>query len=121
MLRRPQREARPIYAGAFSRLLALAIDGGVVYGSLLLISAAIAFLISIFQSGDQEAGTVVIVLGFTAWSLIAITYLVVFWSGAQRTPGMSFVAIRLLSEDSGDVTVGRRFGESSGCRSRLCR
>ncbi len=107
VLRRPQREARPIYAGAVSRLLALAIDGGVVYGSLLLISAAIAFLISIFQSGDQEAGTAVIVLGFTAWSLIAITYLVVFWSGAQRTPGMSFVAIRLLSEDSGDVTVGQ--------------
>src|SRR4051812_48607443 len=43
ILRRPQRERRPIYAGAFSRLLALAIDAGVVYGSLLLVTAAIAF------------------------------------------------------------------------------
>src|SRR5918995_565897 len=40
LLRRPQRDGRPIYAGAFSRMLALAIDAGVVYGSLLLITAA---------------------------------------------------------------------------------
>ena len=107
MLRRPVRERRPIYAGAFSRLLALGIDAGVVYGSLLLITAAIAFLISIFQSGDQHAGTAVIALGFTAWSLIAIAYLVIFWSGAGRTPGMSFVAIRMLSEDGQPVRPGQ--------------
>jgi uncharacterized RDD family membrane protein YckC len=109
ILRRPQRDRRPIYAGAFSRLLALAIDAGVVYGSLLLITAAIAFLISIFQSGDQHAGTVVIALGFFAWSLIAIAYLVIFWSGAGRTPGMSFVAIRMLSEDGKPVRPGQAF------------
>jgi uncharacterized RDD family membrane protein YckC len=103
LLRRPQRDGRPIYAGAFSRLLALVIDAGVVYGSLLLITAAIAFLVSIFQSGDQEAGAVVLTLGFLAWSLIAITYLVVFWSGAGRTPGMSFVALRVLSEEGEGV------------------
>jgi uncharacterized RDD family membrane protein YckC len=107
LLRRPQRDGRPIYAGAFSRLLALAIDGGVVYGSLLLISVAIAFLISVFQSGDQEAGAVVLTLGFLAWSLIAVAYLVVFWSGAGRTPGMSFVALRVLSED-GEVVRPRQ-------------
>jgi uncharacterized RDD family membrane protein YckC len=107
VLRRPVRERRPIYAGSFSRLLALGIDAGVVYGSLLLISAAIAFLISILESGDQHAGTVVIALGFFAWSLVAFIYLVVFWSGAGRTPGMSFVAIRMLSEDSEPVSAGQ--------------
>jgi uncharacterized RDD family membrane protein YckC len=107
ILRRPVREGRPIYAGAFTRLLALAIDAGVVYGSLLLITAAIAFLISIFQSGDQHAGTVVLALGFVAWSLIAFTYLAIFWSGAGRTPGMSFVAIRMLSEDGQPVRPGQ--------------
>ena len=106
VLRRPLRDGRPIYAGAFSRMLALAIDAGVVYGSLLPITAAIAFSSRIFQSGDQEAGAVVLTL-FLAWSLIMSAYLVVFWSGAQRTPGMSFVAIRLLSEDAADVTVGQ--------------
>jgi uncharacterized RDD family membrane protein YckC len=109
VLRRPQRERRPIYAGSFSRLLALAIDAGVVYGSLLLVTAAIAALINVFSSGDQQAGTAVIALGFTAWSLIAIAYLVIFWSGAGRTPGMSFVAIRMLSEDGRPVRPGQAF------------
>ena len=80
-----------------------AIDAGVVYGSLLLITAAIAFLVSIFQSGDQAGGG-------DPWVPRLVdrrAYLVVFWSGAQRTPGMSFVAIRLLSEDAADVTVGQ--------------
>jgi uncharacterized RDD family membrane protein YckC len=70
-----------------------------------VLSAAIAFLVSIFQPGDQEAGTVVLTLGFFAWSLIAIAYLVVFWSGAGRTPGMSFMALRIVSEEVDDVTV----------------
>jgi uncharacterized RDD family membrane protein YckC len=105
--RRPRRERRPIFAGAVSRLLALAIDAGIVYGSLLLISAAIAALISTLAAGDQEGGTAVLALGFVAWSLIAITYLAVFWSGAGRTPGMSFVAIRMLSEDGERVRPGQ--------------
>jgi uncharacterized RDD family membrane protein YckC len=103
LLRRPVRERRPIFAGAAIRTLALAIDAGIVYGSLILLSAAIAALVSAFASGDQEAGTVVFAFGFLAWSLIAIAYLAVFWSGAGRTPGMSFVAIRLLSEDGESV------------------
>jgi uncharacterized RDD family membrane protein YckC len=109
VLRKPRRERRPLFAGAFSRALALAIDAGVVYGSLLLISAAIAALINAFAAGDQHAGTVVLALGFSAWSLIAITYLVVFWSGAGRTLGMAFVAIRMLSEDGQPVRPGQAF------------
>lgn len=107
VLRRRQREGRPIYAGAVSRLLALAIDGALVYGALLLISAAIALLVSIFESGDTQVGAVAVALGFTAWSLIAVTYMVVFWSGAGRTPGMSFLALRMLSEDGAAVGVGQ--------------
>ena len=109
ILRRPQRERRPIYAGAFSRLLALALDAGIVYGSLLLVTAAIAALINAFSTGDQHANAVVLAFGFSAWSLIALTYLVVFWSGAGRTPGMSFVAIRMLSDDIQPVRPGQAF------------
>jgi len=107
VLRRERRGRRPIFAGSVSRLAALAIDAGIVYGSLILISAAIAALVSAFASGDQEAGTVVFAFGFFAWSLIAIGYLVVFWSGAGRTPGMSFIAIRMLSEDGSPVRPGQ--------------
>jgi uncharacterized RDD family membrane protein YckC len=109
IMRRPRRERRPIYAGAFSRLLALAIDAGVVYGSLLLITAAIAALIAAFSKGDEHAGTVVLAIGAFTWIVIALIYLVVFWSGAGRTPGMSFVAIRMLSEDGRPVRPGQAF------------
>jgi uncharacterized RDD family membrane protein YckC len=109
ILRRPQRERRPIFAGAFSRLLALALDAGIVYGSLLLVSAAIAALVNAFSEGDQQVGTIVLAIGATTWILIAVVYLMVFWSGAGRTPGMSFVAIRMLSEDGQPVRPGQAF------------
>jgi uncharacterized RDD family membrane protein YckC len=107
VLRRPVRERRPIFAGSFSRAMALGIDGGIVYGSLLLISAAIAALISVFAKGAQHGGTVVLAIGAVAWIVIASIYLVVFWSGAGRTLGMSFVAIRMLSEDGEPVRPGQ--------------
>lgn len=107
IMRRPQRERRPIFAGAFSRLLALAIDAGVVYGSLLLISAALAALVNAFSKGNDHAGTLVIAIGATIWFLVAAIYLLVLWSGAGRTIGMSFVAIRMLAEDGSEVRPGQ--------------
>jgi uncharacterized RDD family membrane protein YckC len=107
ILRRTRRERRPIFAGAFSRLLALAIDVGVVYGSLLLVSAAIAALVNAFARGDQHAGTAVVAVGAVIWAMVAAAYLLVLWSGAGRTVGMSFVAIRMLSEDGEPVRPGQ--------------
>ena len=105
--RRPVRERRPIFAGAFSRVLALAIDAGVVYGSLLVVSAAIAALVNAFATGDQHASTIVVAIGASIWALVAGAYLLILWSGAGRTVGMSFVAIRMLSEDGGPVRPGQ--------------
>jgi uncharacterized RDD family membrane protein YckC len=107
LLRRPRRERRPIFAGAVSRLAAITLDAGIVYGSLILLSAAIAALVSAISSGDQHGGTVVIAIGFLAWSVIAIAYLTIFWAGAGRTPGMAFIAIRMLQEDGEPVRPGQ--------------
>ena len=107
VLRKPRRERRPIFAGAFSRVLSLAIDAGVVYGSLLVISAAIAALVNAFAKGDQHAGTAVVAIGASIWALVAASYLLILWSGAGRTVGMSFVAIRMLSEDGQPVRPGQ--------------
>ena len=107
ILRRRVREERPIYAGAFSRLAALAIDGGVVYGSLLLITAAIAAVVAAVTKGDQHGGTVVIAIGASLWFLIAAIYLLVLWSGAGRTIGMSFLALRMISTDGTEVRPGQ--------------
>jgi uncharacterized RDD family membrane protein YckC len=104
ILRRPVRSQRPIYAGAVSRVVALAIDGGVVYGGLLLVSAAIALLVSTLSPGDEKAGGVVIAVGASVWALIAAAYLILFWSGAGRTPGMAFLGLRMLSPDGEGVS-----------------
>jgi uncharacterized RDD family membrane protein YckC len=109
VLRRRVREQRPIYAGAVSRLVALAIDAGVVYGGLLLVSAAIALLVSAISPGDEKAGSVVIALGAATWSLIAGAYLVLFWSGAGRTPGMAFLGLRMLSPSGEGVSPRQAF------------
>jgi uncharacterized RDD family membrane protein YckC len=109
ILRRQPRTQRPIYTGAVSRLVALAIDAGVVYGSLLLISAALALLVSTLSSGDEQAGTVVIALGAVVWVLIAGAYLILFWSGAGRTPGMAFLGLRMLSPDGREVSPRQAF------------
>ncbi len=109
ILRRPVREQRPIYAGAITRLVALAIDAGVVYGSLLLVSAAIALLVSAFATGDQSAGAVVIAVGAFVWWMIAAAYLVLFWSGAGRTPGMAFLGLRMLSPTGEEVSPRQAF------------
>jgi uncharacterized RDD family membrane protein YckC len=104
ILRRQVRDQRPIYAGAVSRLVALAIDAGVVYGGLLLVSAAIALLVSTLSPGDEKAGGVVIAVGASVWLLIAGAYLVLFWSGAGRTLGMAFLALRMLSPNGEGVS-----------------
>jgi uncharacterized RDD family membrane protein YckC len=109
ILRRPVRGQRPIYAGAVSRLAALAIDAGVVYGGLLLVSAAIALLVSALSPGDEKAGGVVIAVGALAWSTIAAAYLMLFWSGAGRTPGMSFLGLRMLSPTGEEVSPRQAF------------
>jgi uncharacterized RDD family membrane protein YckC len=109
ILRRPVREQRPIYVGAVSRVIALAIDAGVVYGGLLVISAAIALLVSTLSPGDEKAGGVVIAVGASVWLLIAAAYLVLFWSGAGRTPGMAFLGLRMLSPSGAEVSPRQAF------------
>jgi uncharacterized RDD family membrane protein YckC len=108
-LRREVREQRPIYAGAVSRVVAVAIDAGVVYGGLLLVSAAIALLVSTLSPGDEKAGGIVIAVGAFTWSLIAAAYLVLFWSGAGRTPGMAFLGLRMLSPNGEEVSPRQAF------------
>jgi uncharacterized RDD family membrane protein YckC len=109
VLRKTVRRERPIYAGAVSRAVALAIDAGVVYGALLLVSAAIALLVSALSPGDEKAGGLVIAVGASAWSIIAAAYLVLFWSGAGRTPGMAFLALRMLSPNGDEVSPRQAF------------
>jgi uncharacterized RDD family membrane protein YckC len=93
------RQKRPIYAGGVTRLLALALDAAIINGILIALSAAIALIVNALSSGDQSAGAVTIAFGALAWSVASVLYLTVFWTLAERTPGMTFLGLRILSEE----------------------
>lgn len=103
LARKPQRSARPIYAGGATRLLALGLDAAILNGILLAIAALLSALInSVFEPSDS-AQAVTIAFGLFAWLIAAALYLAVFWSLAERTPGMTFFALRIFDEVDGRV------------------
>lgn len=107
LFRKAPRAEQPIYAGIVSRAAAFGIDAAVINFALVLISAAIALIVSALQSGDQAAGAPVIAFGVLAWVIAATTYLVLFWSLVGRTPGMTFLGLRVL-DGSGERLRPRR-------------
>jgi uncharacterized RDD family membrane protein YckC len=102
-LRRPRRAQRPPYAGAATRGLAITLDGAIVSGILLLISTLVALLLNAVFSLEGDSKVVTIAFGAAAWWVAAGLYLAVFWSLAERTPGMTFFGLRILSEEGGRV------------------
>ena len=109
VLRRPGRAERPIYAGAVTRLLAIGLDAALLSGILLLISTLLALLISSVFSLEGDSKTVTIAFGALAWWVAAGLYLAGFWTLAERTPGMTFFGLRILSEQGGAVPPRQDF------------
>ncbi len=98
LLRRPRRMQRPIYAGLVTRGLAIGLDAAILSGILLLASTLLALLISALFSVEGSSKTVTIAFGAVAWWAAAGLYLGGFWTLAERTPGMTFFALRILDE-----------------------
>jgi uncharacterized RDD family membrane protein YckC len=103
LLGRAQRTGRPPYAGVATRGLALALDGALLSGILLLASTMLALLFSAVFSIEGDSKTVTIAFGALAWWVAAALYLAGFWTLAERTPGMTFLGIRVLDESGGRV------------------
>lgn len=107
LLRRPRRAERPIYAGGGTRGLAIVLDALILNGILLLISTLLATLISSLFSLEGDAAAVTIAFGAVAWFVAACLYLAIFWTFAERTPGMTFFGLRILSDSGGRVPPGQ--------------
>jgi uncharacterized RDD family membrane protein YckC len=109
VLRRPQRTGpRPAYAGAATRGLAIALDAAILAGMLLVVSTLIALLVSTVTSwGNDGAQAITIAFGAIAWIAAAGVYLAAFWTLAERTPGMTFFALRIVTEGGGTVPPGQ--------------
>ena len=114
IFRKPPRSSRPIYAGGATRLLALLLDAAILNGILLAISALLAALINNVFEPANVAGAVTIAFGALAWGIAAAVYLGVFWTLAERTPGMTFFGLRIFDEVDGRVPpaqdIRRLFG-----------
>ncbi|MDP9189796.1 MAG: RDD family protein, partial [Actinomycetota bacterium] len=102
VLRRPQRRERPLEAGAATRLLAIGLDALILNGILLVISTLLTALIDSVFSPDTNQ-TVTIAFGAFAWLIASALYLGAFWTLAERTPGMTFVGLRIRDPGGGHV------------------
>jgi uncharacterized RDD family membrane protein YckC len=101
--RRGRREARAPQAGAVTRLLAFAIDVGLLSGLFFIVSALLGLVLSglFFDDGPSA---IVAALGAGLWILAGSLYLTGFWALEGQTPGMRFLNIRL------DVDGSRKVG-----------
>jgi uncharacterized RDD family membrane protein YckC len=92
-------------AGLATRTVAAAVDLGLLFAGYALIASVVSSLFTAV-SGEHPS---------LAWLIVGWTLLVVsggaifaaFWSLAGQTPGMRFLAIRLISLDSRHITFRR--------------
>jgi uncharacterized RDD family membrane protein YckC len=105
IVRHREPDSETNQAGLATRLVAFAIDFGLLFAVYSLASGVIASVVS-FSFGSTLSpigGAIVGVIGY----LLGGAVLVLFWSLGGQTPGMRFLSIRLTQDGSRDVTLGR--------------
>jgi uncharacterized RDD family membrane protein YckC len=106
VLRRPARTERTQTVGVATRLVAFAVDVGILNAGFFVVSAIVALLISALSGGTDQVSDQAVAVGGVAWLLAGSVYLLTFWSSVGQTPGMRFVDIHL--EADGERRIGRR-------------
>jgi uncharacterized RDD family membrane protein YckC len=102
LARRGRREVQAPQAGAVTRLVAFAIDVGLLSGLFFIVSALLGLVLSGLFFEDSSSALVAAV-GAGAWILAGSLYLAGFWALEGQTPGMRFLNIRLDSQGSRKV------------------
>jgi len=105
IVRHHEPDSETNQAGLATRLVAFAIDFGLLFAVYSLASGVIASVVS-FAFGHTLTPAGGIILGVIAY-LVGGVVLVLFWSLGGQTPGMRFLSIRLMQDGSRDVTLGR--------------
>ncbi len=103
VLRRGRRSERPAQAGFVTRLMALALDAGILNALFLVVSGLFALAASVVFPSDAA----VVAVGATAWAVGAALYFLAFWATAGQTPGMRLMGIHLLARGSPEVGAWR--------------
>jgi uncharacterized RDD family membrane protein YckC len=110
---RPPRAEATHRVGFVTRALATLIDGAILNGLYLVVSAIAGVTISdaLGEGGEVSAG--VIAVGATLWLIAGSFYLGFFWAVSGQTPGMRFLSIHL------DADGTRRIGTRRAVRRLL--
>ena len=93
------------FAGVATRAAALAVDALLIVAVFTALSGFVALISSLV--GTLRPTWLVGVLLGGGWTLVAGGYVVLFWSGAGRTPGMNLLRVRVRDESGGPPSVGR--------------
>jgi uncharacterized RDD family membrane protein YckC len=93
------------FAGVATRATALTADALLIVAIFSAVSGFVALISSLV--GTLRPTWLVGVLLGGSWTLVAGAYLVLFWSGAGRTPGMNLLRVRVRDGSGGPPSVGR--------------
>jgi uncharacterized RDD family membrane protein YckC len=96
------------YAGFATRVVALAIDAGILWGVFTLAVAGLQLFIELITGAKVQAthNRPVWDVALVVWSFL---YFAVQWSMSARTAGMAFMGLRVVRRD------GDRFGVKTAC------
>lgn len=104
-VRRRPRSERSSFAGVATRGVVLVVDAVAIAAVFAVVGGLLA-LISYLVGGFRPTWLAEALLG-TGWALVAGTYLVLFWSGAGRTPGMHVMHLRVRDRTGRPPSIGR--------------
>jgi uncharacterized RDD family membrane protein YckC len=102
---REKEELETNQAGFATRLVAAAVDLGLLFVAYSLASGILASVIS-FTFGTQLSGIGAAALGVIGF-LIGGAYFAIFWTLAGQTPGMRFLSIRVTYQGAHHLHFGR--------------
>ena len=104
-IRRPPRSVGNVYAGIVTRSVALALDVLLIV-AIFTVFSGFGALISSLVGPLRPTWLVDALLG-AGGAIVAGGYLILFWSGAGRTPGMHLLRVRVRGPDGGPPSVAR--------------
>ena len=94
------------YAGLVTRTVALAMDAVALTVGFAVASGVVGLILSLFTAVQVTSpGAVVGVAG--GWTLVVVSYFVLFWTLAGATPGMRLMRMRVLDGRGEPPRLGR--------------
>jgi uncharacterized RDD family membrane protein YckC len=102
----PSAEPTGPYGGLVTRGLAFAIDVGLLYLGLALVTGLTGLVLSVFEL-ISEPNVLVLLASGVGWAILVAIYFSVFWVLAGQTPGMRWMRIAVEPVDGGRMRPGR--------------